>query len=305
MPHKLPYNQYRSEKLAKQVSLLAEKLYAERPEEGRHFSEAILLQSARLPALFWLHTPPNPRPFGRHILTSWQPDWVDQIEETTQAARRDEYFEGKYYVLDYSSIVTASPLLLLPHCETILDMCSSPGGKAILAARIHTPNELVCNEVVPKRHAALVSNLRRCRIEANVTRLDPQRFKENYQEYFDLVMVDAPCSGQSLVSRGIEAEGAFLRHVVNANMTRQRRILANAAACVKNGGYLLYTTCTYSYEENEKNAKWFLRTHPTWNSVAVPHLQDYQSDHANLFCYRFGPQVGLGAGGFSCLLQKN
>jgi 16S rRNA C967 or C1407 C5-methylase (RsmB/RsmF family) len=88
------------------------------------------------------------------------------------------------------------------------------------------------------------------------------------------------------------------------NMLRQRRILASSAECVAPGGYLLYTTCTYSREENEKNAEWLLGAFPQFSAQEIPHLSDVKSTLTKIPCYRIEPQHGLGAGGFSDLFRK-
>lgn len=307
MPHKLPYNQYLREKLPRQAERFIARLYPEDQERRAAFLAALLTGTAKVPALFWLGEPPTERPFPVKRLTDWQPDWVDVIADlTVQPSRLPYYFEGAYYPLDFSSITTASALLAIPEGpQRILDLCSAPGGKAIFAWRALQPAELVCNELVAKRHLSLRSNLDRCRVPATITRHDSAVFSQTHPEAFDLVLVDAPCSGQSLFARGETASGAFQDHMVNMNMSRQRRILANATATLRTGGHLFYSTCTYSYEENEKNVKWLIRKFPDLKPIPVPHLEPYRSSLTDLHCYRIEPQHGLGAGGFVTLFKKD
>jgi 16S rRNA C967 or C1407 C5-methylase (RsmB/RsmF family) len=119
-----------------------------------------------------------------------------------------------------------------------------------------------------------------------------------------VVIVDAPCSGQSLLAKGAKAPGCFHPVTINKNANRQKRILANAAQLVAPQGYLAYMTCTYSVEENEQVIEWLLERFPRLRPVVIPHLATHQSSLSSLPCYRLWPQTGLGAGAFTILLQN-
>ncbi len=121
----------------------------------------------------------------------------------------------------------------------------------------------------------------------------------------DVVVVDAPCTGQSLLAKGETAPGCFHPVQINKNANRQRRILANAAQAVAPEGYLAYMTCAYSPEENEDTIAWLLARFPQFQPVIVPALHLFQSHLTDLPCYRMMPQDGLGAGAFTCLLRHS
>jgi 16S rRNA C967 or C1407 C5-methylase (RsmB/RsmF family) len=188
----------------------------------------------------------------------------------------------------------------------IVDTCSSPGGKAIYAWRACNPKRLVCNEVIGSRLSALISNIKRCRITPTiVTNADTAHLAVSIGETADIVLVDAPCSGQSLPAKGAKAFGAFHPATINMNSNRQKRILANSAKIVAPGGYLAYMTCTFSLDENEGVIKWFLKRFPNFEPQIVPHLEDFRSRISEFPCYRLMPHQGLGAGAFTCLLKNN
>lgn len=276
-------------------------------EWQNQFCETILGGQAGKPALLWLKDKPEPSPFLSKNLTSWQPDWVETLASNNQEASRNPLFQaGCYYCLDFSSIFSASVLLAIKDpLSTVLDVCSAPGGKSIFSWKLFKPDTLICNEVIGKRHNPLIANLTRCQIENSyVTRLDPSQLAYLAPSCFDLVIVDAPCSGQSLIAKGENAAGAYQGNLIALNMSRQRRILANAVQTVAPGGYLAYFTCTYSPEENEKNVEWLLRRFPEFTAIPVDHLEAWRSPLLASFCYRLFPQDGLGAGGFTCLMQK-
>jgi 16S rRNA C967 or C1407 C5-methylase (RsmB/RsmF family) len=127
---------------------------------------------------------------------------------------------------------------------------------------------------------------------------------EPLEGQFDLVIVDAPCSGQSMAAKGKESGGGFHPATVNQNSNRQKRILACVAPCVKPGGCLAYMTCTYSPEENEEVVAWLLKKMPEFRPVPLGRMEPLQSHLTDIPCVRVWPHTGPGAGGFSCLLQR-
>lgn len=234
----------------------------------------------------------------------FQPPWVLTLGAGLTSALLPE----TAYQLDLSSVFMAAPLQMLEggvSAPRILDLCSAPGGKAVFAARLLQPVVLGCNEVIQKRIPMLISNLKRCRIpNAEVYSRDPEFFAACAPRAFDVVLADAPCSGQSLFAGGGAETGVFHETVVKKSALRQRRILAAAAQALRPGGHLLYMTCTFSLAENEKAADWFLRKHPSFEAVSVPFLAPFRSGHAEFPAYRLFPEQGLGRGGFTVLFRN-
>lgn len=184
-------------------------------------------------------------------------------------------------------------------------MCAAPGGKSIFAWKLLQPELLISNEVIGKRLGMLISNLKRCQISPSiVVNRDPSIFVESIPFSSDLVIVDAPCTGQSLLAKGEKAPGCFHPSAINKSANRQKRIIANSAQIVAPQGYLSYMTCTYSTEENEEVCEWLLRKFPQFQAVEVNHLKDYQSHLSTIPCYRIFPQDGLGAGAFTVLFKN-
>jgi 16S rRNA C967 or C1407 C5-methylase (RsmB/RsmF family) len=120
----------------------------------------------------------------------------------------------------------------------------------------------------------------------------------------NLVLVDAPCTGQSLLAKGEKAPGCFHPTAINKSANRQKRIIANSAQLVAPQGYLAYMTCTYSPEENEQVCEWFLSRFPQFQAIKINHLEEYQSHLTTIPCYRLFPQHRLGAGTFTVLFQN-
>lgn len=258
-------------------------------------------------ALVWLKDRPEKLPFEVLDKPKWMPEFIDLIGAKQKAGATDLHQEGYFYIMDPSSVFMGAPLFSLKdRAETVLDMCAAPGGKAILSYRTLTPEILICNEVIGKRLAALISNLKRCKVTGcNVISLDSARIALEMAGCFDLVIVDAPCSGQSLVARGERSPGCFNPATINMNSNRQKRIIANAAKVVAPGGYLLYMTCTFSRDENEGVAEWLQKKFSQFEAVEVHSLKEFNSHLSDLPCYRLWPMSKLGAGGFTVLLRNN
>jgi 16S rRNA C967 or C1407 C5-methylase (RsmB/RsmF family) len=240
----------------------------------------------------------------------WLPEWIDVVAPDERPGRLTEHQDGDFYILDLSSTFAVAPLVELlneykDHCS-ILDLCAAPGGKGILAWRYLNPRLIVANEVIAKRTAQLISNYKRCRIDpALVSSCDPGLIKSLFPEVFNLTIVDAPCSGQSLVLKGLAAPGAFHRATIALNERRQRRILINASESVAPGGYLLYSTCTFSREENEKVVEWLCKVRGDFKALEVSALEGYRSRLSDLAMYRLFPHHGFGAGCFVALLRRD
>nr|WP_270589145.1 hypothetical protein [Akkermansia muciniphila] len=139
-------------------------------------------------------------------------------EAETKPGSLPDYECGYYYPLDLSSVWETAPLAHLPfRPERCLDMCAAPGGKSILAQTRVSPQEHVSNEVNPKRLGILRHNLLRCGFTNLYTqRLRPDQWAELAPGCFDLILADAPCSGQSLLAKGIPNPGCFNSSVTGA-----------------------------------------------------------------------------------------
>ncbi|MBF2027256.1 MAG: RsmB/NOP family class I SAM-dependent RNA methyltransferase [Oscillatoriales cyanobacterium C42_A2020_001] len=284
---------------------LSQRLFQDEMKRAE-FCDRLIHPQPLHPCILWCQSLPELSPFAVEPPLPWQPNWCDRLAFGQQPGKHPLHDQGAFYCLDFSSIFAVSTLLTIPApVKLVVDVCAAPGGKSIFAWRELQPDLLISNEVIGKRIGALLSNLKRCQIDsARVTNLDPQVLAENMPQTAQVVLVDAPCTGQSLIAKGGKAPGCFHPVTINNNANRQKRILANSAQLVAGQGYLAYMTCTYSPEENEQVAEWFLTRFPQFQPVAVPHLQAYQSHLTDLPCYRLFPQSGLGAGAFTLLLQN-
>lgn len=170
------------------------------------------------------------------------------------------FHAGGYYVQEASSMVLEQIIkqsVDLKEELLALDLCGAPGGKSSHISSILNENSLlVSNEVIKTRANILSENLTKWgHPNVVITNNDPSRF-ERLNVQFDLIVVDAPCSGEGLFRREPEAMNEWSPEAVKLCATRQQRILADIWPSLKPGGVLIYSTCTYNSQENEENLKW-------------------------------------------------
>lgn len=170
------------------------------------------------------------------------------------------FHAGGYYVQEASSMVLEQIIkqsVDLKEELLALDLCGAPGGKSSHISSILNENSLlVSNEVIKTRSNILSENLTKWgHPNVVITNNDPSRF-ERLNVQFDLIVVDAPCSGEGLFRREPEAMNEWSPEAVKLCATRQQRILADIWPSLKSGGVLIYSTCTYNSQENEENLKW-------------------------------------------------
>ncbi len=227
-----------------------------------------------------------------------------------------EHHAGMIYMQDPGAMAALCALDAIPADAWVLDMCSAPGGKSSqIAARI-PDGFLLANEFVPKRAKTVVSNLERMGVKnAAVISLDTKELPRMFSCTFDFVICDAPCSGEGMFRKSDEALTDWSEENVKMCAERQLKILKNAPSLIKGGGYLLYSTCTYSLEENEMTVDSFLAENPEFSLVDVPKKLHEATADGIVFdgakctelskCRRFYPHISKGEGQFVALMKKS
>lgn len=174
------------------------------------------------------------------------------------------FFAGAYYVQEASSMAIEEVEQYLEGEKLkVLDLCAAPGGKSthllsLLSA--HPDSFLVSNEVIRSRATVLVENITKWGVANSVvTCNDPADFKV-LPSYFDLVLVDAPCSGEGMFRKDKRAVEEWSPTIVEFCASRQRRIVSDIWGSLREGGILLYSTCTFNNTEDEDNVQWIAST---------------------------------------------
>lgn len=222
---------------------------------------------------------------------------------------------GMIYVQEPAAMAPAECLKIEKDWK-ILDMCAAPGGKSTqLKNKLSENGILVSNEIIPSRCKILTGNIERLGLKNCVTTcMDTSRLTEVFRETFDMIMVDAPCSGEGMFRKDDTAISEWSKENVNMCAQRQAQILDNAALCLKNGGYIVYSTCTFSLEENEMTVDSFLKRHPEFELIPVLEcVKKYSQDGIffegctteNIsYCRRFYPHKNKGEGQFAAVLHN-
>ena len=177
---------------------------------------------------------------------------------------------GMIYVQDPGAMATAECLDVQPDWW-VLDLCAAPGGKSSqLRNKLGKNGILVSNEIIPSRCKILTGNIERLGFKKTATTcLDSARIAVFFPETFDMIMVDAPCSGEGMFRKDDTAIREWSNENVLRCAQRQREIMENAVKSLRPGGYIVYATCTFSLEENEMLIDRFLRDHPEFELVPV------------------------------------
>jgi len=224
------------------------------------------------------------------------------------------YQAGLYYLQEPSAM--APVVLLDPQPgDRVLDLCAAPGGKAVqIAGQLHGQGILIANDTSATRSRALVKNLTLCGAKnAVVTTEQPQRLASRFTEYFDKILVDAPCSGEGMFRKDPDAIKGWTANKPEACVAMQREILRYAASMVKPGGRITYSTCTFDPRENEGIIAEFLSFHPDFEVVTVSHhllgfaqgRPDWVGGPKSIAgAARLWPHLLDGEGHFLCLLEK-
>jgi NOL1/NOP2/sun family putative RNA methylase len=241
---------------------------------------------------------------------------VDDSSQKISPGKHPFHQAGLYYIQEPSAMAAVE--ILAPHPgEKVLDLAAAPGGKSThLAALMDNSGILVANEIHPKRVWDLAQNLERCGItNAIITNETPQRLADHFGEYFDRVLLDAPCSGEGMFRKSESARREWRQEIPRSCATRQNNILEQAARLLKPGGVIVYSTCTFSPEENEGVIDTFLSRHPEFDIAPISIVRGYQPARPEWIglspndrisrAIRIWPHLIQAEGHFIALLKKN
>lgn len=173
-------------------------------------------------------------------------------DENYHPGRSAYFLAGLYYIQEPSAMLVADALPIGPD-DFVLDMCGAPGGKSCeIASRLTGEGVLIANDIEASRARILSENIERFGLDNTiVTNVDPMRFTKQFQEAFDKIVLDAPCSGEGMFRKLEQAIDTWSEEKVLECAHIQKNLLKGAYDMLKQGGMVIYSTCTYSYEENE------------------------------------------------------
>ena len=243
--------------------------------------------------------------------------WVPSgfyYEKEDRPGKHPYHEAGLYYIQEPSAMAVGELADARPG-ERVLDLCAAPGGKTThLASALKGQGLLMSNEIHPARAKILASNVERMGItNAVVTNENPENLAKKFPCFFDRIVVDAPCSGEGMFRKEEQALEHWSQENVEMCAMRQQDILEEAAAMLRPGGTLVYSTCTFAPEENEGSISAFLRSHPEFSVKKVSAYEGFAPGHPewveglpeSVDTFRLWPHRLEGEGHYAAVLQKS
>ena len=243
--------------------------------------------------------------------------WTDNgyyYEDDVQPAKHPYYYAGLYYIQEPSAMTPAQLLPVEPG-DCVLDVCAAPGGKSTeLAAKLKGQGVLVSNDISNSRAKALLKNIELMGVKnAYVVSEVPEKLVSRFAGYFDKILIDAPCSGEGMFRKGNNEIKNWQQKGSEPYAKLQREIVDDAIKLLAPGGMLLYSTCTFSPEENEQVIEYLLEKNEELSLVPMKMCEGFDNGHPEWTltgredikqCIRLWPHKIKGEGHFLALLKK-
>lgn len=237
--------------------------------------------------------------------------WIDNgffYGDEFTPSRHPFYYAGLYYLQEPSAMTPANRLPIAPD-DKVLDLCSAPGGKATeIMSRLSEDGLLVANDISFSRAKGLLKNVELFGSDRTVvTSAAPDELSKVFVEYFDKILIDAPCSGEGMFRKKPSMVSDWEKFGPDYYAAMQREILPEAYKMLKPGGYMLFSTCTFAVKEDEDNVEWLLENYPDLSLVKI---EDYDGFSHGITertkdCVRIFPHKMEGEGHFLALFKKS
>jgi NOL1/NOP2/sun family putative RNA methylase len=244
----------------------------------------------------------------------WTKNGFYYDEKTCTPSKHPYYYAGLYYIQEPSAMTPAS-VLDIEAGDIVLDICAAPGGKSTeLAAKLHGTGFIISNDISNSRAKALLKNMELFGIgNMCVVSEAPNTLSKSFYNTFDKILVDAPCSGEGMFRKSASMMTAWENNGVELFAGLQRGILNEVVKMLKPGGTMLYSTCTFSPEENEQSIEYLLSLDDSLELLEVPKYEGFRdgnpawgnTDNPDLTkCARLWPHHVKGEGHFVSLIHK-
>ncbi len=216
------------------------------------------------------------------------------------------YFDnGLFYIMDSASMMV--PFLLpIEDGDNVLDMCAAPGGKSIFLVLKNPKINIISNDINYQRSCTLSSNIEKMGFSNEIISCSTISLLANYyKSTFDKIVLDAPCSGSAMFRKSEEMKNDWNYNKVLRCRDKQKILIEQAASMLKNGGILSYSTCSFSYEENEEVILDFLSKHSEFKVIEIPDNPSFVRGKNLEEAIHLFPNKFKGEGQFICLLKKD
>ena len=226
-------------------------------------------------------------------------------DKDSRPAKLPYYNAGLYYIQEPSAM---SPVEYLDIQEgmKVLDLCSAPGGKSTqIASLLNNTGLLVSNDISGQRIKAVLRNIEIMGITNALIMNDaPEKIALRFSSYFDRILLDVPCSGEGMFRKDPDLIKTYESSKI-ANPDMQKRILSSAAAMLKPGGLIMYSTCTFNIDENENQIKDFISNNPDFELINIEKKHGFESGIGIYEACRLFPHKVNAEGHFLCLMKKS
>ena len=235
--------------------------------------------------------------------------WTDDgfyFKEEDRPAKHPYYYAGLYYIQEPSAMLPAQ-ILPIEEGDTVLDACAAPGGKSLkLADKLDGAGILISNDISISRAQILLSNIEKHGVKNGFVMAEDLLKLKNFENCFDKILLDAPCSGQGMFRKQPELIRSYIENGSDYYAPLQKELISKAIEMLKEGGMMVYSTCTFSKKENEDVIEYALEKYPQMKVLPIDRCEGFvcglsENTHN---CVRLYPHMIRGEGHFAALLQK-
>jgi len=268
---------------------------------GEERTNSLILNTSKMSSSLFIKKFPNviPHPFINNVF------YYDKNEY--EFGKSYLLTSGAYYIMDASSLLV-SKYLEINDGDYVLDMCAAPGGKTISVALANKDKniEFISNDISYKRALELSKNIEHLGLgNVIVTSSDFSKTYKHYKEKFNKIILDAPCSGSAMFRKNDLAKLDWSLEKVKACALLQETLLEEAIYMLQNGGLISYSTCSFSYEENEEIILKILKKHPEISLINIEENNSFYRTKELPEAIHLFPNLYKGEGQFICILKKN
>ena len=235
--------------------------------------------------------------------------WTDDgfyFKEEERPAKHPYYYAGLYYIQEPSAMLPGE-VLPVEENDVVLDACAAPGGKSLkLSDKLHDTGLLVSNDISVSRAQILLSNLEKHGVRNSFVMAEDLNKLNRFNSSFDKILLDAPCSGQGMFRKQSELIKSYIEKGSDYYAPIQKQLICKAVEMLKDGGSLVYSTCTFSMKENEEVIEYALNRYPELKVLPIRMHSGFVSGLTSRTqnCVRLYPHRIKGEGHFVALLTK-
>ena len=229
------------------------------------------------------------------------------FDENDSVSKHPYYYAGLYYIQEASAMLPAE-VLPIEENDIVLDCCGAPGGKSLkILNKLNNTGILFSNDISVSRAQVLLKNIENQGFENALIMAEDLNNLSNFENYFDKILLDGPCSGEGMFRKDRQLVKNWYEGINEYYSNIQKQLIDKAITLLKPGGYLVYSTCTFSIKENEEVVEYVLDKYPEAELLPIRKYDGFKDGLTNKTrnCIRLYPHHIDGEGHFVALIRKN